>query len=220
MKSFEQWDIDEVEIQFGLVRKHSLPALEEWLAAEVQMSSFEMELLEPLREKLRLYVEDWNEDELKFKFIAPLLGLVNFDMEAVNIHAFTQRALSGTVAGISVGGRVDFIVARGKSKPMQPYFFLHEYKKERGSDNNPRAQLLVEMLVAKEHNHIEYPLYGCYVVGRNWFFVVLEGNEYALSDAFVATQEDIFTIVAILKQTKIFIAEIAALNNGHSSNTE
>jgi hypothetical protein len=208
MKTFDRWDIDEVETQFGLVRVKELPPLRQWLAAEPQLSPFEMEVAVPLREKLMLYIEDWNEDELKFKFIAPLLGLVDFDMETANIHAFTQRSLSGTVNGIRVGGRVDFIVATGKSKPIQPFFFLHEHKKERGSDNNPRAQLLVEMLVARELNHIEYPLYGCYVVGRNWFFVVLEGTEYAVSDAFVATQDDLFNIVAILKQTKVFIEEM------------
>ena len=42
-------------------------------------------------------------------------------------------------------------------------------------------------------------------VGRNWFFVVLEGREYAVSDAFVATQEDIFQIAGILQAVKRYV---------------
>ena len=48
-------------------------------------------------------------------------------------------------------------------------------------------------------------MYGCYVIGRNWFFLVLNGTEYAVSDAFVATQTDIYQIIAILRQVKTYI---------------
>lgn len=70
------------------------------------------------------------------------------------------------------------------------------------------------MLVARHLNDYQFPIYGCYVVGRNWFFMILQNNEYAVSDAFVATQEDIYQIVAILRKIKEYIAEIVRNTNG------
>jgi hypothetical protein len=53
------------------------------------------------------------------------------------------------------------------------------------------------------------PIYGCYVSGRNWFFVLLEATTYCLSDAYVATSKDVYDIFAILKKCK-FLVDINA----------
>lgn len=66
------------------------------------------------------------------------------------------------------------------------------------------------MLVARTLSGDDDPMYGCYIVGRNWFFVVLEGREYAVSDAFVATQEDIFQIAGILQAVKRYVQKRVA----------
>lgn len=56
------------------------------------------------------------------------------------------------------------------------------------------------------------PIYGCYVVGRSWFFMVLEGKEYAISEMYVATKSEIFDIVKLLKGLKvILLAQVAQL---------
>jgi hypothetical protein len=209
MKTFDEWDIDEVESTFGLRRviEHH-PALHAWLSVPHQPSLTAQDLLQTLQIELVEGVEEWNEDELKFKFIAPLISLIGFTTEY--FRAFTQRPLRATVNGVELSGRVDFVVATGKAKPKQPFFFLHEYKKEFGSESNPRAQLLVEMLAARELNTIEYPLYGCYVVGRNWFFVVLEGNVYAESKQYAASDEDdLLHIFSILSEAKAVITRLA-----------
>jgi hypothetical protein len=206
-KSFDKWDTDDVELTFNLRRLRTLPTLTTWLAGEHSTSQRENEDIEELRDSLLMNVNDWNEDELKFKFIAPFVRLIRYDTE--HFRSFTQRTITAVINDVKLTGRLDFLVATGSSKPRKPFFFLHEYKKERGSDNDPRAQLLVEMLAARELNTTKYPLYGCYVVGRNWFFVVLEGSEYAESDAFVATQEDIFQIFSILREAKAIITRLA-----------
>lgn len=106
---------------------------------------------------------------------------------------------------IVIGGWVDYMLATGRQKPIEPYFFLHEYKQELKGNSDPKGQLLAELLVSYHLNKHKEMLYGCYVVGRNWFFVVFDGENYAVSDAFVATQ-DIYQIIAILKKVKDFIA--------------
>jgi hypothetical protein len=48
------------------------------------------------------------------------------------------------------------------------------------------------------------------VLGRNWFFVLLENsNQYAVSNAFNATEEDIFRIYSILEQIRQLLATVA-----------
>ncbi|MEM6299212.1 MAG: hypothetical protein AAF740_11055, partial [Bacteroidota bacterium] len=95
----------------------------------------------------------------------------------------------------------------GRQKPIKPYFFIHEYKQERKGTADPKGQLLAELLAAQENNTHQFPMYGCYVVGRNWFFMILNGKEYAVSDAFISSQKDIYQIIAILRQIKIYIEE-------------
>ena len=52
------------------------------------------------------------------------------------------------------------------------------------------------------NNEPEQTVYGCYIIGRDWFFVVLKGKEYAVSDVYVATQNAIYDIVGILKKVQ------------------
>ena len=206
-KSFDKWDTDDVERTFGLQRVRHSPVFDEWMSAKHTPEDYERAMIERFREELTEAVDSWNEDELKFRFIAPFIGLMRYNSS--NINSFTQRPLTAKVNDITLTGRVDFMVATGRTKPRQPFFFLHEYKKERTGDSDPRAQLLAEMLAARELNHIEYPLYGTYIVGRNWFFIVLEASSYAESLAFDATQDDIFHIFSILREAKAIITRLA-----------
>ena len=48
------------------------------------------------------------------------------------------------------------------------------------------------------------------MLGRNWFFVVIENDQYAVSDALVATQEDIFRIYSTLEEIKQRTALVVA----------
>jgi hypothetical protein len=217
-RTFESFDIDDVERTFNVQRTFEHPLLDAWLQLSGKEDSINAvnasvyEVLEKYRNKLKLNVDTWNEDELKFHFIAPLISVIDFAIEEKNIHSFTQRTITAVVGDVQLTGRVDFVIATGKSKPIQPFFFLHEYKKERTGETDPKAQLLAEMLAARELNAVKYPLYGCYVVGRNWFFLVLEGSIYAESDAFVATHsDDMLRIYAILCEAKVIIAKLADL---------
>ena len=59
-----------------------------------------------------------------------------------------------------------------------------------------------ELLVAQFNNKQEFPLYGCYVVGRNWFFVILQGKEYAVTNAINSSTDDIVKVIAMLRKVK------------------
>ena len=204
MRNFENWETQDLEIQFGLFQNFNSSLLNDWLKSTSSFDDATKQRLDRLSQKYFEFADYWNEDELKMLGISPVLDIVDYSSKLYTV--FTQRPLSATINGIEIGGRVDFMIARGKQKPIQPYFFVHEYKQEtkRGS-GDPKGQLLSELLAAQHRNDSKFPLYGCYVLGRNWFFVVLDGKEYAVSNAFNASDDDIYKIVAILSQVKIHI---------------
>jgi hypothetical protein len=215
-RPFESWETQDLETEFGLVRNFQSNLLNSWLASTSTFDEYTSQRLENLRTAFFESSDYWNEDELKMQGISPILDIVNYRTPDYTI--FSQRPLSATINGIEIGGRVDFMLAKGKQRPVQSYFFIHEryaarYKQEakRGS-SDAKGQLLSELLAAQQCNENKFPLYGCYVIGRNWFFVVLHGKEYAVSDAYVAShRDDIGQIVAILRQVKVFINEILGL---------
>ena len=206
-RKFQDWEYSQINKEFGLKRFYEgFEPLNVWLNADVAISKAETEFLRKLSKDLLYNVEIWNEDELKFFFLSQLINLVNFQTE--HYKPFTQRKMSAIIGDWEVSGVVDFVVSSGEQHPEQPFFFLHEYKQERRRDNDPLGQLLIEMLVAKQLNEAVKQIFGCYVVGRNHFFVVLDKNEYAVSDAFVATSDDIFSIFKLMKFVKYQIEEM------------
>ena len=204
-KTFEKWKIDELHQLFGLNRIfQQFEPLADWLDTKPNtLSETDRKALEKIRVELSENAENWNEDELKFLFISHLISIS--DLRTGLVKIFTQRPLTALINGIKLTGIVDFVMATGIAEPQEPYFFLHEYKQERKGSNDPLAQLLAEMLVAQHLNHEPRPIYGCYVMGRFWFFVVLAGTQYAVSDAFTATSTDLFQITLILRKIRQLI---------------
>jgi len=200
-KSFEKWLYEEVEETFNLQRVENHPLLLTWLGADRPMTELEIAQLTKLQLSLRHQVDNWNEAELKAMFIAPLLLLVDF--ETAHYKPFWERPLQATIQNIKAHGIVDFMLAAGKQRPKQPYFCLHEYKRAHGHDNDPLGQVLIALVCAQAKNEqADMPIYGLYVEGRFWYFVVLVGHEYEVSLPFDASQEGVWRIFAILRKLK------------------
>ncbi len=208
MKSFETWTLDELHSSFGLKRTYENEKLNRWTSETKTINDFEKELLRRLHDKLLIYVNTWNEDELKMHFIAPLLMLVDYTNE--RYKSFSQRTLSAKINDIEVSGKVDYMVATGYQKPKQPFFFIHEYKPARRAVNDPDGQLLIEMLTAQTLNQNQRPLFGVVVEGKLWSFVVLDGKNYCISQSYDCTKDEIYQIYAILCKVKDYIEEFLA----------
>ena len=61
------------------------------------------------------------------------------------------------------------------------------------------------MVAAQTINQQAHPVYGAYIIGRHWYFVILDGKTYSESLAYDATKEEILTIFGILRHTKEII---------------
>jgi hypothetical protein len=212
MKSFEKWTWEEVELTFGVKRVQTMSILNDWLSAnEPVTDSYEKTTLIHNLERLRIMADNWNEDEIKFFFVSNIVSLVDFFKQGV-YSSFSQRTISAKIMDtnnveMTLRGRVEFFVASGMQNPRQPFFFLHEYKPTyKTTPSDPLGQLLISMLAAQNLNLKHRPLYGLYVVGKLWQFVVLNDKQYAVSNSFDATDEkSLFKIFSVLKKCKYYI---------------
>ncbi len=212
-KSFENWTYEEIQDVFSIVKRPQLPLLTNWLAAVHEPEPARKLILDEIQNDLIEYANAWNEDELKMCFISPLITLVHYRNAEYKI--FTQRNISATFLDLDweLTGRIEWLISKGILKPKQPFFCLHEYKQENRLDSDPLGQLLSAMVVTQSLNQSDMPLYGCYVIGRFWFFVVLEGREYATSLAYDATKEDeLLSIFSILSEVKEVINRYLSVN--------
>lgn len=203
MHTFSSFTHEIAEKKFHLKAVKQLPLLREWISSPLSVDEAYGFILNDLKHSLAHKVTVWNEDELQLFFIAPLVVLAEMGDET--FHAFAHRALNVNYEGEEIKGRVDFIIARGGREPEDVCFCLHEYKQEVNNSDDPLGQLLVAMFAAQQLNESKNAILGAYVVGRYWFFVVLEGNEYAKSMSYDASGDDIFQIFSILQKTKVLI---------------
>lgn len=209
--NFKDCTLQNLEALFDLTQVEHSPAMTMWLSGQTtsvenEISEYEHPMILHLQRELKTHVHDWNEDELIFGFIAPLMLFANYSDEMFNF--FTQRSFGSTVEGVELSGKPDGMIASGKRRPQKPYFCFQEYKREQDPEGDPAGQVLAAMLVAQELNEHKHPIYGCYVKGAIWYFVMLQGKEYCISLPYVAVREDIFTIVAILKALKPIIRSL------------
>jgi hypothetical protein len=208
MSNFRDWTSAKLEKRFGLKRQLASVQLTQWLTEPCVLSDFEVASLAHLQQLLQKNADAWNEQELSIHFIGPIFSLVDFT-EFGKFNLFAARTLSGVVDNEDLTGIPDGLIASGWLEPETPYFCLHEYKKEVDPSGDPISQCLAAMLVAQALNRNEKPIYGCVVIGRNWRFLLLEGQFYTVSDVFVATHDEITDILRILKTLRAYMqAEI------------
>jgi hypothetical protein len=202
-KSFKYWKSQEVDLTFGTweTKYNDFPLLSNWLSTKIEIEKDEQIVLEKLRQDAETFITGWNEQDLIFFFISGIINLARI-FEPSKYRFFADHMLKAEVEGYHLNGFADLVLASGKYEPIAPYFFLHEYKKEQNFEADPRGQLLAEMLAAQAINNNGKPIYGCYVIGRNWFFCVLSGKEYSFSLAYDCTKPEIFDIFRILKGFK------------------
>lgn len=204
-KSFDDWTTQEVRDTFNITEIPPTALLGEWLSAGHQPTVQEAQFMEGKRVLLTQFYRTWNEDELKFRFIAQVVELTSLIGKTYN--TFTQRALSATVNDILLQGRPELMVASGWEDPKKPYFFVHEYKPSKRADE-PLGQVLSAMVAAQALNADDLPLFGCFVIGAIWQFIVLDKNTYTLSRAYDAMRtDDLHGIYSALCQAKVYIKQ-------------
>ncbi len=101
---------------------------------------------------------------------------------------------------------VDFVLGKGLQTMRKPHYLVNKYIAETPQKGEIIIQdighLLIAMVASQKQNQDDKPIYGIYVVGRLWFFVILDGSQYALSKSYSAEDEEVFKIFAMLLHIK------------------
>ena len=203
-------ELDFLEKTFGLIPVIEAEFIQQWLNNPAKLTEGEQFQTTELRSLLKENVLHWNEQELSLHFIGPLFGVVHFTV-VTKMNLFAQRFITANVPDrggnlITLSGKPDGLLASGYRSPEIPYFAFQEYKREKDPNGDPSGQCLAAMLAGQTLNgDPKQPIFGCYVVGQNWYFLVLQGHQYAISAAYSALTDEAFYILGLLKTLKVSI---------------
>lgn len=206
--TFKEWTLDKLDKAFGLnqILVTECEVLKAWQtqAASVEINAIEKQVLLDLQEPLIWAGKAWNEVELENKFISPLIMLAKIDDRKIGY--FLEHPLAAEVGDYALSGTVDGMIAKGFRSPDIPYFCMNEYKRGMNQDGNPDGQALAAMLVARQLNGNQKPIYGLYIIGTFWNFMVLNpNNTYCVSQDYTAATEAVFAIFKMIKAIKAII---------------
>jgi len=164
---------------------------DDWFTFKIEFSDNLIGFLKQLISKNRFLMKSYNEEDLKVKFIIPILNKVDFLSYENEFRDFYELPLNYKTDKFIFNGTTDFVVSKGLFESQKPYFFIQEFKKGQ-TDGYPEPQLLAELISAVELNN-ETSMRGAYIVGAIWNFVILEKlgkdkYQYFVSENFDSTK--------------------------------
>ncbi|MGL4363946.1 MAG: hypothetical protein ACRCSB_01930 [Bacteroidales bacterium] len=206
-KKIKIWSEAELVDTFGLTKTIAThPLLIDWLDAKVELNQTEIDVLSRIRAEAIELIYSWNEEDLKMNFIAFVIDIAQLRTSKY-VRTFYEKTVEATVEEYYLKTKTDFMIAKGVlDLAKTPYFHFQEYKKDQDPHGDPMAQLVEAFLIAQEKNKNGKPMYGCYVVGRFWYFVIMEAKNYCVSYAYDCTDETgLFHIIAVLRKFKVIL---------------
>lgn len=187
-----------------------------WFDNDINLDQETIDFIANLLKKESVYLDFYSEEDLKIKFIAPLLNRIDFKIND-NLRDFYEAKLNYETNDFILTGTTDFMVSQGLKRPKKPYFFIQEFKKSKSS-SDPEPQLIAELISAVELNDFK-TMKGAFIVGGNWNFVILQRIEkhqyrYFLSQTFNA--ENTMDLQQIYRNLLFVKQEIQALSKEES----
>ncbi len=211
--NFGSMNFKDLEEIVAIKRKVSNSIFSNWFETNIQVSDYDQNILGNLIKENVFFIDSYKEEELKVKFIAPILNRVKFTDIDHEIRDFYEEKISYKTDKFILTGITDFLVSKGLEYSKKPYFFIQEFKKSIKNDD-PRPQLIAELIAAIELNNFKI-MKGAYIVGAIWNFVIVEklaenNYQYFISINFDSTKlADLTAIFKNLVAIKKEIFEMA-----------
>ncbi len=153
-------------------QKFSNDIFDNWFDKQIIVKDNETEFLTELLNKEFNFIRIYKEEDLKVKFIAPILNKIDFRDIDREIRDFYEEKITYKTDRFVFTGTTDFLISKGLEYSETPYFFIQEFKKGKES-SYPESQLLAELIAGVELNSFR-TMKGAYIVGAIWNFVILE----------------------------------------------
>jgi hypothetical protein len=198
------WQEDELIETFKLIciTKTYTPLMQEWLnVTEPVLNVAEQYSFDKLCSKTIQQIQIWDEEDLKMKFIRPVLELGHLIDDEI-VMSYFDRNLSGIVDTIRLNVNSDLMLSKGILDFIKtPYFHFQKYNPYKNPSTDSITQLLVAFLIAQAKNKNGKPMYGVDIIGANWRFVTMEDRTYCISKAYDSTdKEHLLCIISILRK--------------------
>ena len=156
----------------NIKQKFSDTIFNRWFNHNIPIENNDIEFLTQLLHKELNFIRIYKEEDLKVKFIAPILNRIDFRSIDQEIRDFYEEKITYKTDGFIFTGTTDFLISSGLEYSEKPYFFIQEFKKGKES-SYPESQLLAELIAGVELNNFT-TIKGAYIVGAIWNFVILE----------------------------------------------
>ena len=161
---------------------------DDWFNNKIVVDEEKVKFFQELIEDNKELINSYNEEDLKIKFLAPLLNKVQFKSTKNEFRDFYELPMTYKTDKFILNGTTDFVVSKGLFVAENPYFFIQEFKKGQ-TEGYPESQLLAELISAVELNNWG-TIKGAYIVGAIWHFVILERLEKHKYNYFVSQNFD------------------------------
>ena len=199
-----QWREAELINKFNLTRivTYQTPLMQEWLdVLPPELNLGEQYSFDKTFSKAEQNLSGWNEEDLKMKFISPVLELGHMTDDG-GVIGYFDKTISATVDDTRLVVKSDFMLAKGLLDVFEtPYFHFQEYKPYKNPSGDSMAQLLEAFLIAQEKNKNNKPMYGVDIMAENWRFVTMESRTYCIAKPLSAIdKDDLLKIIAILRK--------------------
>lgn len=211
--NFSDCDLAQADSIFKLIPLQNMSFLTTWVETSFELTDFDKQSIENLSKIIDQNYLHWNDTEFARYAIGPMFALVDFT-ERYRFNLFACGEIAATVDDIALSGKVDALITTGFRAPEIPFFVFTQWKKETNGYVHPAGETLAAMLAAQvlnEANDTSEPIYGAYCIGSDWYFMVLKGRKYAISQCFGSTEyEQALQILRILFQLKVYCLERTA----------
>ena len=191
---------DDLKEVFDIKRLKSKDIFKDWFDKKYDLNKDENDFVERLVDMHFQHINNYSELELVGKVIAPILNKVNFMINDKHIRDWYEVALRYEDSEVCFNGRCDFVVAKGYDSPINPYFFIQEFKQ--ASASFPENQLLAELITAIKINQTD-TIKGAYIMGQIWAFVILERVKKNSYNYYISKRYDSMDIDDLTKIYKI-----------------
>ncbi|MEN8218247.1 MAG: hypothetical protein ABFS56_18135 [Pseudomonadota bacterium] len=169
---FSQIKDHELRQLVNIKQKFSTDIFDNWFDNKIIIKDNDIQFLTELLNKEFNFIRIYQEEDLKVKFIAPILNKIDFRNINKEIRDFYEQKITYQTENFILTGITDFLISKGLEYSEKPYFFIQEFKKGKES-GYPEPQLLAELIAGIELNNFK-TMKGAYIVGAIWNFVILE----------------------------------------------
>jgi len=187
--SFSTIKFNEISKLVKINKCFNFDKFNKWFDNKIEIDLNTVHFLQALIDDNIFLIDSYKEEDLKVKFLTPILNKIKFLNFDNNLRDFYNEKLIYKTDKFILNGETDFMVAKGLIEGEKPYFFIQEFKKGK-TNSDPEPQLIS----AVELNNWD-TIKGAYIVGAIWNFVILERIEkhkyqYYVSINFDSTKID------------------------------